>query len=322
MPLSQRNMNCGVGLVSARIVASVHLRVAIQAATPLRKVGGAFAESICRRRLVARDLRTNHLRDEAAMRGVALMAQERRAHLQHAFHHRTVRLVANRAFLGGRLVVMHERSALFGMALEAGIAHVIALHQTRADRTMRVMAIRAGNLAFQDGVMRGAVDLGTLVLVAGKADFKLGCLGQDFILGGVHRVAVGAGDVVTLVGASRPVRSVRVTLVTSDARCTLGFGGDAAFPPRKRRPGQGRDPPPLAPLRWPSLSPWQLVQVGVRPSATVPCLVLPMSMISGNVSLSSWQAVHLASAFENEVGTRSLRIRCRPGDRGASQRAD
>jgi hypothetical protein len=44
---------------------------------------------------------------------------------------------------------------------------------------MWVMAIRAGNLAFQDGVMRGAVDLGTFVLVAGKADFKLGRFAQQ-----------------------------------------------------------------------------------------------------------------------------------------------
>src|SRR6185436_2055818 len=50
-----------------------------------------------------------------------------------------------------------------------------------------------------------------------------------------------------------------------------------------------------------SLSPWQLVQVGVRASARVPCLLLAMAS-TGKLSFSSWQRVHLASPAR----TRSL----------------
>src|SRR6266581_8799804 len=44
-------------------------------------------------------------------------------------------------------------------------------------------------------------------------------------------------------------------------------------------------------LVWDSLSPWQLVQVGVRVSEITPCRVLPMDRISGLL----WQRVHFAS---------------------------
>src|SRR4051812_24190894 len=44
----------------------------------------------------------------------------------------------------------------------------------------------------------------------------------------------------------------------------------------------------------PVLGPWQLVQVGVRASALVPCLVWPMAR-TGKVLSWSWQRVHCAS---------------------------
>lgn len=207
----------------------MHFRVAVQAGTTLGEVGGAFTEPVRVRRGIPRDLRAFDLRDKGSVRGVALMAKEGSPHLQHAFDNGAVRVVAIRAILADRLVVMHEGAALLSMALVTGFDHRVALHQLRAGRAMRIMAIRAGNLAFQDGVMRGTVYLGALLLVAGEADFELGCLAEDFIFRDMHRVAVGAADIATLVGASRPVRSIRITLVTSDARSNLAFGTRAAL---------------------------------------------------------------------------------------------
>src|SRR5438477_11759225 len=51
-------------------------------------------------------------------------------------------------------------------------------------------------------------------------------------------------------------------------------------------------------LVWDSLSPWQLVHVGVRALEVTPCRVMPMERISG----ASWQRVHFASP----LSTRSL----------------
>ena len=105
----------------------------VKAGSSLRDICRAFAETGRCRRLEARDLRADYLWDEAAVRGVALMTKEWRSHLQHAFHDCTVRVVAVRAILADGLVVMHEWSAFFGVALVAGIDQAIALHQFRRD---------------------------------------------------------------------------------------------------------------------------------------------------------------------------------------------
>jgi len=65
------------------------------------------------------------------------------------------------------------------------------------------------------------------------------------------------------------LRSLAGVLVFSP-KTTLGFGR--------------LELPPLL-FTCSSLAPWQLVQVGVRPSALVPCLVLPMESSFG-LSLS------------------------------------
>ena len=161
----------------------MHLSVAVEARSPLGNVGGAFAESGWGRRLEPWNLRADHLRDEAAMRRVALMTEKRWTHLQHAFHYGAVWIVAIRAILAHRLMVVHEGTAFFGVTLVASINHAIALHQFWRDRTMGIVTIRASDLALKYWVTRGSADLGTLRLVTGEADFKLGCLAQDFILG-------------------------------------------------------------------------------------------------------------------------------------------
>src|SRR5512145_23968 len=68
------------------------------------------------------------------------------------------------------------------------------------------------------------------------------------------------------------------------------------------RSGWGRSFAPDGFWMWFSLSPWQFVQVGVRPSAFVPWRVCPMARSWGESS-SLWQRVHFASP----VRTRSAR---------------
>jgi hypothetical protein len=60
------------------------------------------------------------------------------------------------------------------------------------------------------------------------------------------------------------------------------------------RSGFGRSFEPPGLLTWFSLSPWQFVQVGVRPSAVVPWRVCPIARSWGESS-ASWQRVHRAS---------------------------
>src|ERR1700682_4754074 len=84
--------------------------------------------------------------------------------------------------------------------------------------------------------------------------------------------------------------------------CPFCASGGDLWLPRKSTSGRGRSVTPSGLCTWRSLSPWQLVHEGVRPSAFTPWRVCPMAS-TGNASLSSWQRVHWASPRR----TRSLR---------------
>lgn len=103
--------------------------MAIQAGSSLRNVGGAFTETVSRGRRVASHLPPDHLRDKAAVWGVALMTEERCAYFQHALGDGAMRVVAIAAVLADGLMVVHERAAFFSVALVASIDHAVALHQ-------------------------------------------------------------------------------------------------------------------------------------------------------------------------------------------------
>ena len=96
-----------------------------------------------------------------------LLAEERRAHLEQVVVHGAVRVVADRAVLLHRLVGAHERPALLHVARVAGVVDAVAHQRFLARRAVRVVAVRADDLAFERRVARLAADLGALLLVAG-----------------------------------------------------------------------------------------------------------------------------------------------------------
>ena len=81
-------------------------------------------------------------------------------------------VVADGAVFRHWLVVMHKRTALFHVALVAGLVDAGLLQLLRIV-AMYVVAIRAAHLAFQYRVMRRPVELSTLFLVATEAQFGL-----------------------------------------------------------------------------------------------------------------------------------------------------
>ena len=93
-------------------------------------------------------------------------------------------------------MAMHERPAFLHVAGVTGIDHSCALHQFRANRAMRIVAIGTGHLAFDNGMMRRLVDLGALLFVTGEAALGLGQLVTDFVFCHMNLVATRTGNVV------------------------------------------------------------------------------------------------------------------------------
>lgn len=196
--------------------------MAIQAASTLSNRIRRLAAGCCR---VGKGLPAKYLRNRGAMRSVALLAQERYAHLKHGIGSGAVRVVANRAIFGHRLVVMHERPALLHMAGVAGIVDAIALHHLWSDRTVRIMAIGTSHFPFGDGMAGGAVDLSALLFMAGETYFGLCLLVANLVVFNVNLVAGVARYVAALVGAAVPVRTIRVALVAIHAHLAAHLRG-------------------------------------------------------------------------------------------------
>ena len=86
-------------------------------------------------------------------------------------------------------MVPQERATLLRMAGVAGFVDVVLDQLLRTGGTMRIVATRAGDLAFFHRMMRELVGVGALLLVAGKADFSLLGLVAHLVFCFVHRVA-------------------------------------------------------------------------------------------------------------------------------------
>ena len=127
------------------------------------------------------------------------------------------------AIVRGRRMLPQERPALLGVAAVTGLVDGVLDQQLRRGRSMRVVAIRAGHLAVGDRMGRQVMRLGTLRLVAGKADFALGDSGQRLVLWLMHFVAGSTGHVTGSVSATRPMTTLPA-LVAVQAGAGLHFG--------------------------------------------------------------------------------------------------
>ena len=137
--------------------------------------------------------------------GVALLAKHGCARLQQRRHIGTVRGVAVSAILNNGCMLPQERAALFRVAGVAGLRDGVLHHQPRPGGTVRVVAVGAGDFPFEDGMSREAMKLGTLVLMATEAHFRLSELVQHLLVRVVHLMAVCASYALPLMRAARPV---------------------------------------------------------------------------------------------------------------------
>ena len=76
-----------------------------------------------------------------------------------------------------------EWTPLFRMAGVAGFGDRVLNHQLRTGGAVRVVAVGAEYFAFEDRMSREAMKLGTLVLMATEADFRLGELVHHLLFG-------------------------------------------------------------------------------------------------------------------------------------------
>ena len=210
----------GSWIGETRVVAAMDIGVAVEATPTLRVVDTALSPRV-RTKERWRLTLSHQLRQIPAVRRMAGVAQERWPHFQHAVGDGAMRVMANGAVFGNRLVVVDERSAFLGMALVAGLDHAVSFHELWSDRAMRIVAIRTSDLAFEDRMTEGPLDFRALLLVAREADLGLGDLGEHLVsAGAMHGMAGGTDDIAGLVRAAFPVVALAVALVAGEA----GFG--------------------------------------------------------------------------------------------------
>ena len=154
----------------------------------------------------------------SAMTAVALVANQRRPSLQQVVGGSTVRHVAVAAIVVYRLVVMNKGTALLHVTRVAGLYNAISLDKLGPGRAMHVVAVGAGHLPFEYRMVRLAIDLRALLLMAGKADVRLGSLVTHLVLFCVDLMTGVARNVPRLVCATRPEVALRVLLVACQAR--------------------------------------------------------------------------------------------------------
>jgi len=111
-----------------------------------------------------------------------------------------------------------EWSALFRVAAVTKLVDAVGLEQRVGGRTVRVVAIDATHLAFQQRHVRALVELSALCLVAGKTSLADGFPRRQSVGRKIrHRiVAVAAGQIVILVDRAVPENAL-AALMTRDA---------------------------------------------------------------------------------------------------------
>ena len=183
--------------VARRVDRPVDRRVAVQAALVegVPRLGGVGRAG------VARGL-------------VALLAQQRRLHLQHLLVDRAVGVVAVEAVLAHRRVLPQERAALLGVAGVAVLVDRGLQQHPLVGRAVRVVAARALQLALAQRHVARAHQLGLLLQVAARAQLHLRLLEQRLLDGalGVRVVARAAGHLAAVVARAHPVLLVALVV--------------------------------------------------------------------------------------------------------------
>ena len=100
---------------------------------------------------------------------VTLEAQSRTREFQRVLVDGAVRIMAVQTVLAHRRMLEQERTALFRMALVAGLVDRIGLEQRAGQGAMRIVAVVATHLSFRQRQMRTAIDLQPDVLMALRA---------------------------------------------------------------------------------------------------------------------------------------------------------
>jgi hypothetical protein len=96
---------------------------------------------------------------------MALLAEERHAHFQHARLIGAMGIMAVRTVFTHGLMLPQERAALLRVALVADLVDRVFGQLMRAGGAMRIVAVGTDDLAIPDGMVRALVDSGPLVLV-------------------------------------------------------------------------------------------------------------------------------------------------------------
>ena len=111
------------------------------------------------------------LRGMANLR-MALLAQHGPRRRQQTLEIGAVRIVAVEAVFPNRRVLEEEGPTLLGVAAVADLVDAIGFEQGVRRRAMRIVAIDAGDLSFQQRHVRAHVKLRALDLVAGESRFR------------------------------------------------------------------------------------------------------------------------------------------------------
>jgi len=120
-------------------------------------------------------------------------------------------------------MLVQERAALFGVALVAEIVDGVGFQALAAERSMRVMTIAAGNLAFLDRMVGLSAGFRLDIFVAGEAQLRLRHL-QILGQAGVAGMAAVARKSDGLVLARLPKGKMLGITMTGKALCGLCCG--------------------------------------------------------------------------------------------------
>lgn len=104
---------------------------------------------------------------------VTILAQGGQLFIEQAFVVRTMRTVACEAIVLHGRMRPHKRPALIGMAVQAQRVAAVFFKKLGAKGSMRIMAIRAGQFAFHDWMVRELIRLHANGLMATHANVCL-----------------------------------------------------------------------------------------------------------------------------------------------------